>query len=308
MKEIDVVIPVFNSEASIKDLVGSLLDSEIRAQYGIKIILVNDGSVDQSLEICLKLAQSFPNITVIDLMQNYGQHAALFAGIANSNSEFILTMDDDGQHLPSTIPLLLSELREDIDVVYGVALAEEHSHLRNWSSKILKYGVFRLLNIENSQETSAFRLIRRRVFLEVNLKNMASGFLEVLIQWNTNRIKSIRVPMNKRLEGKSNYSFFKLAKMAFSMITSYSVRPLRLAVVFGLVSFLGLTFSILIFSLQLFPAKISCEFIAFLIFGFSTLELIALGILGEYLGKVHQMGIGKPLYQIRSITNSRPSA
>jgi undecaprenyl-phosphate 4-deoxy-4-formamido-L-arabinose transferase len=132
---------------------------------------------------------------------------------------------------------------------------------------------------------------------------MAPGFLEVLIQWNTNRIISVKVPMNKRLEGKSNYSFYKLTKMALNMITSYSVRPLRLAIVLGLVGFLGFSFLILITSAQLITSRLSNGVLSFLVIGFGSLELISLGILGEYLGKVHQMVLGKPLYQIRSITN-----
>ena len=303
MKKIDVVIPVFNAENSIASLIYSILDSEIQAEYELELILVNDGSIDNSLEICLKLAQKFENITVIDLMQNYGQNPAIFAGIANSNSDYILTMDDDGQHLPSTFPLLLNKLNEEIDVVYGIAIDEEHNIWRNWSSKLLKQWVFGALNIKKSKETSALRLIRRKVFSGVDFEKMASGFLEVLIQWNTNRIASVKVPMNKRLEGKSNYSFYKLIKLALGMITSYSVRPLRLATILGLVGFLGFSFLILIVSAQLITNRLSNGVLSFLVIGFGSLQLISLGILGEYLGKVHQMVLGKPLYQIRSITN-----
>jgi glycosyltransferase involved in cell wall biosynthesis len=304
MKSLDVIIPVYNSEKTIGPLIQSILSEKYLEKYQFGIILVNDGSKDESLKVCENFVATYGQIMLIDLMKNYGQHSAIFAGISHSKAELLITMDDDGQHLPGSIPMLLDALTPDVDVVYGVAEQDEHSLARNLGSKCLKGLVFRGLGIKNSSETSAFRAIRAEVLKGIEFVGLPSGILEVAINWNTNRIKSIKVPMATRKIGKSNYSYYKLFKFAIAMLTSYSTRPLKLATFLG---FLGFVFSLSLAVYYMFFALTG----RIIVEGFSTLvilismlgsvQLITLGIFGEYLGKVHEKNIGKPLYVVRDV-------
>jgi len=308
MQTLDIIIPVYNSAKTLPKLLEELLNVSSFQKYDLGIILINDGSVDSSLEVCRTFAASNPKISVVDLMKNYGQHPAIFAGINISQAELIVTMDDDGQHLPSTVPLLLAELTSEIDIVYGVAAKDEHSWFRNLLSKQLKSIIFRGLGIQSSKKTSAFRAIRSDLFREVNWSNLSSGILEVAVSWNTTRIKAIEVPMERRKVGKSNYSIYKLLKFAIAMLISYSIRPLRVATVLG---FVGFAFGLTLTTYYFFASVVNevkvegFATLAILISFFGSIQLITLGIIGEYLGKVHERNIGKPQFVIRSITSSR---
>ena len=308
MKRLDIIIPVFNSEDTIGTLLQGILDERKLEHYHVGIILVNDGSVDGSLSVCNSWAATHSQITVIDLMKNYGQHSAIFAGISHSSAELLVTMDDDGQHLPGSIPPLLDALSPDVDVVYGIAEVDEHSWSRNLGARFLKGLVFRGLGIKNSSTTSAFRVIRAKVFSGIEFAGLSSGILEVAINWNTDRIKSIEVPMNFRKIGKSNYSFYKLFKFAIAMVTSYSTRPLRFATLLGI---LGFMFSLFLMGFYMFFAlagRVKVDGFSTLVILISLLgsvQLITLGIIGEYLGKVHEKNIGKPVFVVREVRNSR---
>lgn len=308
MKRLDIIIPVYNSEKTIGTLLQSLLAEKNLKIYDLGIILVNDGSNDDSLKVCGSFVESHPNTMVIDLMKNYGQHSALFAGISHSTAEIIVTMDDDGQHLPSSISSLLVALTPDVDVVYGIAQEDEHSWSRNLGSRLFKGLVFRGLGIKDSSRTSAFRAIRAKVFKGIDLTDLSSGILEVAINWNTSRIKSIEVPMNLRKIGKSNYSYYKLFKFAIAMLTSYSTRPLRFATLVGVIGFvfsLSLSGYYLYFALSGGVKVEGFSTLVILISLLGSIQLITLGIIGEYLGKVHEKNIGKPIFVVRDIKSKK---
>lgn len=308
MKSLDIIIPVYNSEKTIGTIIQEILNQKALECYQLGIILINDGSKDSSLSVCETFATSCSNIMVIDLMKNYGQHSAIFAGISHSSADIIVTMDDDGQHLPETIPMLLEGLTPEVDVVYGLAEQDEHSWTRNLTSKVFKGIVFRGLGIKNSNKTSAFRAIRTKIFSGIEFTGLSSGILEVAINWNTSRIRNIKVPMNHREIGKSNYNFYSLLKFATAMLTSYSTRPLKLATFLG---FLGFLFSSIFLIYNIYIALTSdvkvdgFPTLVILISLLGSVQLITLGIIGEYLGKVHERNIGKPLFVIRDIKNLR---
>jgi len=308
MTRLDIIIPVFNSERTIGSLLQGILDDKKLDKYQVGIILVNDGSEDGSLNVCESWAVANSQIVVIDLMKNYGQHSAIFAGISHSTAELLVTMDDDGQHLPESITSLLDALTADVDVVYGIAEEDEHSWSRNLGSRFAKGLVFRGLGIKNSSKTSAFRAMRAKVFNGIEFTGLSSGILEVAINWNTGRIKSIEVPMNLRKIGKSNYSFYKLVKFAIAMLTSYSTRPLRFATLLGI---LGFIFSLFLTGYYFFHAltgEVKVEgfsSLAILISLLGSVQLITLGIIGEYLGKVHEKNIGKPVFVVRNVKNAK---
>jgi undecaprenyl-phosphate 4-deoxy-4-formamido-L-arabinose transferase len=304
MNKLDVIIPVYNSERSVGSIIQELVDSKELRKFEYKVLLVNDGSTDRSLEICRSFAASNSQIIVIDLMRNYGQHAAIFAGIFHSHADLIVTMDDDGQHLVSEIKVLIEKMNNEFDVVYGIPNKGEHGILRNAASAFFKSVLFRTLGIKDSRQTSAFRLVRKQVLNGLDFSSMSTGILDVAIHWNTSRIGWTKVEMRKRTFGKSSYSFFRLAKLGLGMLTSYSIRPLKLATIIGLSGFvLSSVFAAGILILNLM-GKISVPgftTIAILVSILSSVQLVTLGILGEYIGNIHQRSISKPTYTVRTI-------
>jgi undecaprenyl-phosphate 4-deoxy-4-formamido-L-arabinose transferase len=299
---LDIIIPVYNSSKYLGELLESILAQDCYKGLEVRIILVNDGSQDDTLEVCQSFSKKHAEIITLDLMRNFGQHAAIFAGLSVSNSDLILTMDDDGQHPPDSIPRMLASMDKDTDVVYGVAETEEHTHLRNFFSKSFKWLIFRLLGVKNARKVSAFRLIRSEVLKSNNSVNFNSVILDVVIHWNTTRIIAIDVPMNKRRYGDSNYNFLKLMKLSGNAISSYSTRPLRIASLLGLVSFASSTMIFLLIFIRYVLGDIQVPgfaTIALLVTSIGSVQLVTLGIFGEYLGNIHQKAIGKPHYLIR---------
>jgi undecaprenyl-phosphate 4-deoxy-4-formamido-L-arabinose transferase len=303
--KLDVIIPVFNSHTTIGPLLDEILSLEFLKRYELGIILVNDASTDSSLAVCNSYNSKHPFIKVLNLSRNYGQHSAIFAGLSKSKADLILTMDDDGQHMPTTIKTLLDQMSDDIDVIYGIPETEAHTRFRNFSSRLLKRILFSMFGFQNARHTSAFRLIRREIFGSVNFESLTSGFLEVVIDWNTEKVKWVSVPMSRRVLGKSNYTFRKLFRMATNMVTSYSTKPLRIATFIGFIGFL-LSFGLSCFYLyKAFNQEIQVDGYASLIVLVGLLgsvQLITLGILGEYLGKIHERSTGKPNFFIRNFS------
>jgi undecaprenyl-phosphate 4-deoxy-4-formamido-L-arabinose transferase len=304
VQSLDIIIPVYNSEKTIGRIVDQIVSSDLNLIYNVKVILVNDGSTDGSLSVCRKLSFSYEQVLLVDLMRNFGQHSAIFAGLSQSAADFVITMDDDGQHLVSEISTLMSKLNDKTDVVYGIANIEEHGFLRNASSNLFKSMLFRTLGIQNSREISAFRLIRKETLSGIDFTRLSSGILDVVLHWNTSRITFTKVKMQKRNLGKSSYSYPKLIKFALGMLTSYSIRPLRAASLFGLVGFfLSGAFAVSLYVRYLFGDITTPGFatIAILVSMLGSVQLVTLGILGEYLGVIHQRSIGKPIYAIREV-------
>jgi glycosyltransferase involved in cell wall biosynthesis len=252
----------------------------------------------------LKLAARHSNILVVDLLRNYGQHAAIFAGIAHSTATYVVTMDDDGQHPPESVLSLLNAMEEDIDVVYGVAIKEEHSIFRNFSSRVVKSLIFKLLGIQNAKKISAFRLIRSEILKPYNFSELTTGVIDVAINWNTERTVSVPVNFMKRQAGRSNYTLFKLISFAFNMIINYSTRPLKVATLSGVIGFFASSALSIVLLLKWAFGGITVPgftTIALSVLIFGSVQLITLGVIGEYVGKIHEKSIGRPLFAVRKI-------
>ena len=265
-----------------------------------------DGSPDNTIYIAKELALSNSEVRAIELSKNFGQHAALFAGISQARGELILTMDDDGQHTPSGVETLLNTLTPDLDVVYGISDRDEHKFFRNFTSRFAKTFIFRVLGIENARHISAFRLLRQNVISNVEFSSLSRGTLDVIINWNTNKISWTEVRMIQRPQGKSNYRLVGLIRFAFDMITNYSTRPLRFATIFGTFGFL-LTGAFAVFvGVASITGNIKVPGYAsmiILISALGSIQLLTLGVVGEYLGKIHEKSSNRPNFNIRQIWN-----
>jgi glycosyltransferase involved in cell wall biosynthesis len=302
---ISIVIPVYNSSLSLPDLITQLNYVLTGLTDRYELILVNDGSRDASWETICELSKAHPWVHGINLMRNYGQHNALLCGIRTAAHEIIVTMDDDLQHPPGEIYHLLDRLKEGFDVVYGSPNSEQHGLWRDLASQITKLALSSAMGIDTARKVSAFRAFRTSLREAFHLYQGPYVSIDVLLTWGTNRFSSVDVRHQPRQAGQSNYTFRKLVSHALNMMTGFSTLPLRFA---SMVGFFFASFGIVILiyvigryliqggSVPGFP------FLASIITLFSGAQLFALGIIGEYLARMHFRMMDKPTYAIREQT------
>jgi undecaprenyl-phosphate 4-deoxy-4-formamido-L-arabinose transferase len=303
-----VVVPAYRSAASLPELVRGLepVLGATTAQY--ELILVDDGSSDATWDVIEELAQGRDWIKGVRLMRNYGQHNALLCGIRRARYELILTMDDDLQHPPEEIPKLLDQLGPETDVVYGTPAVEQHGLWRDIATQVTKFALQSAMGAPIARKAGAFRLFRTQLRDAFATYDAPYVSVDVLLTWATTRFDAIKVRHQPRALGVSNYTFRKLVVHALNMLTGFSTWPLRLASMIGffftLVGTLALFYVIGRFlitggSVPGFP------FLASMIAIFSGAQLFALGIMGEYLGRMHARSMQQPTYTVRAIAERR---
>jgi glycosyltransferase involved in cell wall biosynthesis len=298
---ISVVIPVYNSEASLASLAGKLADVLPRVAGGFEVILVNDGSRDKSGKIAGQLAGRYDWIRVIDLMRNYGQHCALLCGIRAARFATVVTMDDDLQNPPEEIPKLLERLDQGFDVVYGTPRKEGHNLWRRLASWATKVALQSAMGAETARQTSAFRAFR------TDLRDAFAAYrspfvsVDVLLTWGTTRFDAVQVRHDPRRLGSSTYTFRKLMAHALTMMTGFSAVPLQLASVMGF-ALTGFGLVVLAYVLGRYLIQGGSvpgfPFLASLIAIFSGAQMFALGIIGEYLIRIHFRLMDRPSYVV----------
>ena len=298
---ITVVIPVYGSESVLPTLIDRLGPVLMACAGEFEVLLVNDGSRDGSWLVIEQLAARFSWIRGICLMRNYGQHNALLAGIRAARFETIVTMDDDLQHPPEELPKLLERLNVGYDVVYGTPEREQHGWLRDIASVVTKVALKSAMGAETARFVSAWRVFRTH--LRDAFANYHSPFvsIDVLLTWGTTRFTFVRVRHDERTVGKSNYTFTKLLRHALNMMTGFSVLPLQLASVVGFgFTLFGLGVLVYVVGKYLLHGTTVAgfPFLASIIALFSGAQLFSLGIIGEYLARIHFRTMDKPSYSI----------
>jgi glycosyltransferase involved in cell wall biosynthesis len=299
-RALSVVVPVYNSEGSL----ATLADRVGRALAGTdyELVLVNDGSADGSWDRIEELAASDERVRGIDLMRNYGQHNALLAGVRAAEGELVVTIDDDLQNPPEEIPKLLAEIARGNDVVYGTATEPHYGLWRGLATRMTKLALRGAIGNEIAGKVSAFRAFR------ANLRDAFADYagphvsIDVLLSWGARRYGWVPVAHHARGEGRSSYTFGKLATHALNVLTGFSTRPLRIASLIGLAfTLLGLVVLVVVLvsyavrggSVPGFP------FLASMIAIFSGAQLLTLGIFGEYLARMHVRVMDRPPYTVR---------
>jgi glycosyltransferase involved in cell wall biosynthesis len=244
------------------------------------------------------------------MMRNYGQHNALLCGIRQARYAHIATMDDDLQNPPEELPAMLRKLEERFDVVYGVPAKERHGLLRDIASQVTKLALQSAMGAETARNVSAFRLFRtdlRRAFASYSSPYVS---IDVLLTWATRRFGAVRVRHERRAAGVSNYTVMKLVVHAMNMMTGFSTLPLQVASIIG---FLFTVFGFAVLALVLVRYMLSPEvapgfpFLASVIAIFSGAQLFALGIMGEYIARIHSRTMDRPAYTVRSHTREPQS-
>jgi undecaprenyl-phosphate 4-deoxy-4-formamido-L-arabinose transferase len=305
---LSIVVPVFNSEGSLPLLIREL--EAALSGTGREIVMVNDGSADRSWDVIRELARRNPTIRGINLMRNYGQHNALLAGIRSARGEIIVTMDDDLQHPAEEIAKLLAELSKGFDVVYGTAERMRHSALRNLAAWITKIVLQKAIGAETARRVSAFRVLRtdlRRAFEDYRSPYVS---IDVLLTWATSKFSFVQVSHRPREIGRSNYDFRALTRHAMTMVTGFSTLPLRLASVTGFCfTLLGLAVLVYVVAVYFLLGRAvpGFAFLASIVAIFSGAQLFSLGIMGEYLARIHLRMIERPTYVIEASTGESSS-
>jgi glycosyltransferase involved in cell wall biosynthesis len=301
-RRISVIVPVYRSEAILPELVRRL-DSVLRAAAdSFELILVNDCSPDGSWSVISQLVQEYGWVRGINLMRNYGQHNALLCGIRAARYEVIVTMDDDLQHPPEEIPRLLERLADGYDVVYGTPAQEQHGWGRDFSSWATKVALQNVMGAEIARQVCAFRAFRSQVANAFAHYEGSFVSIDVLLTWGTNRFAAVPVNHAPRKQGASGYTFRKLMTHAMNMMTGFSTLPLQMASLIGFVFTLFGLFVLAYVVGRYFvygnPVP-GFPFLASIVALFSGAQLFALGIIGEYLARMHFRSMQKPPYVVR---------
>lgn len=303
MESVSVIIPVYNSHGSLPILIEQLHEVLAASYKEYEVLLVNDGSQDESWKLIQEFMKKYPWLHGIDLMRNYGQHNALLCGIRQAQYEIIVTLDDDLQNPPEEIPLLTNKLiREGCDVVYGTPREQQHGFLRDLASRITKVSLKSVMGVEAAQNASPFRAFRTAIREAFSQYDGSFVSIDVLLSWGASRFSFQPVSHKRRAIGASNYTFSKLLRHALDMITGFSVLPLQIA------SFLGFGFTIFGAAILVYvfinylihgSAVPGFAFLASIIAIFSGAQLLAIGIIGEYLARMHFRTLGRPPYKVR---------
>lgn len=299
---VSVVVPTYKSPTTLAELVARIAAVNL-GEY--EVIVVDDGNDDSTWSEILQLSQTNSSVIGLRLGRNYGQHSAILAGVRRAKFSQIVTLDDDLQNPPEDIPKLLAELKPGVDVVYGVSSEVRQNLFRRFTSKFTKAVFAKVLGFKSAISISSFRAFRAQ------LKEGFAGdlgphvSLDALLTWSTSRFSTVEVSHHPRRVGKSNYSLGKLIRFMLDTATSYSTRPLRLATTIGFITTLfGLLMLIWVVGNAVFVGDSvpGFPFLAASIAVFSGVQLVVLGILGEYLGKIHFRAMNKPTFSVSETT------
>jgi glycosyltransferase involved in cell wall biosynthesis len=304
--DVSIVIPCYRSEQTLPQLTERIQETMRAAGVSFELVLVEDGSPDGTWNAIQELAGQHPFVRGIRLMRNYGQHNALLCGIRAARGGIIVTLDDDLQNPPEEMPRLLSKLGEGYDVVYGTPQREAHGILRDFASQLTKFVLQNSMGAATARNVSAYRAFRARLrdaFAEYRGSFVS---IDVLLTWGGARFTAIPVKNDPRTIGVSNYTLYKLISHALNMMTGFGTAPLQLASLLGFLFTLvgGATFLYVIGRYMVSGSPVQgFPFLASAIAIFSGVQLFALGIMGEYLARIHARTMDRPSFAVDSTTD-----
>lgn len=298
---LSIVVPVYRGGKLIEPLVSELTRTLPSFTNRYEIILVNDGSPDNSWEVLRRLAHEHENVRSICLMRNYGQYNATLCGVRAARYEVTVTMDQDLQHRPEDIPVLLEKLEEGYDVVYGAPKKLPQGVVRNILTATTKRILASIMGVPTVRNISSFRAFRTQLRSAFGSTESTSLTIDVLLSWGTSRFITVQVDIGEA--HASNYNFFSLVKVALLILTGYSTKPLRLASWIGfLMTLFGLGIFVYVVVIYFTAGSLpGFPFLASIIALFNGMQMFALGIFGEYLARMFERSMGRPAYVISEI-------
>jgi len=302
MRLISFVIPVYNGAKMVEQLHQQLLPvAKSLGKY--EMIFVDDGSTDGSYAILKKLQAKDPNVCAVELSRNFGQHNATLAGLSCAHGEFIVTLDQDLQNPPEEIPRMVEKLAEGFDVVYGLPEERAHNFFRNITSDFSKWISRKILTTALKGNFSSFRILKKWVGDEIVKYNSSYTYIDGLISWTTTNIGGITV-RNDKSDFESHYTLLRLINHGLNLLVNFSIKPLQIASMLGLVSaFAGLIGAAVVIAQKiLYGVPVqgwTSIMVAVLVIG--GMQIVFLGLIGEYTGRILMNSNNSPKFVIREI-------
>ena len=307
---LSIVVPVYRGAATVGMLVAAL--SELHPAGGIEIVLVNDGSPDNSGEVCRRLAaEASVPLTYVEHARNFGEHNAVMSGLRVARGQYVITMDDDLQNPPEEVLKLYDHARlGGFDVVYTRYAVKEHEGWRNLGSRFANWVADLLIDKPRGLYLSSFRCMSALVVREITRYAGPYPYIDGLIMQVTQRIDSIEVRHLKRVEGRSNYTLRRLVRLWLNLATNFSLLPVRIATFAGLaMGILGVVAAFLVIVEAMMgetPSGWASTMTVTLLI--SGVQLLILGVLGEYVGRSFLSANGTPQGVVREIVRARPAS
>jgi len=303
---ISIVIPCYNSEKSIEELVSRIKQVEENNNYKFQIILVNDCSADNTIEVLKSLSKKFEGIKVVDMLFNVGQFMATICGFEHAEGKYVMTMDDDMQHPPEEIPKLITAITEnnDYDFISGVFDKKKHNFFRNFGSWLVHRIDRIVFQKPRDMQFTAFRIVKKEVADALVDHQTMYPLIDPLLIKITKRVKNVPVSHQDRKHGKSNYNLFSLMRLTFTHVLNFSTLPLKIISFAGLgVFIMSILISIFYFLRYIFGYITVPGWVTnvLLINFFGGLILFTLGIIGQYLIRIMYEVKGFPRYKVRNI-------
>lgn len=302
---LSIVVPIYCGEKTVGPLVHTLADC-LAGLYDLEIVLVNDGSPDHSDEVCRELALRFGFVKFLNLSRNFSEHNAVMAGLNHCTGDYVVIMDDDFQNPPSEVAKLVSEIQKGYDVVYSYYEVKQHHFLRNLGSRLNHWCAALLLDKPRNLYLSSFKALNRFVVGELIKYDGPYPYIDGLVLRFTRNYSQVLVAHEPRREGRSGYTLRKLISLYLNMFTNFSILPLRLASFAGLISsvaglVVAAVFVIDKLSHPELPSGWASMIVSLFIIG--GIQLFALGMIGEYLGRLFLKDTGRPQFVIRERLN-----
>ncbi len=305
MKELSIIIPVYNSESTIVEL-SERISNVFGTYNNFEIIFVNDGSIDSSYNICKKLSEKNEHIKFISFYKNYGQTSAILAGLKEASGKVCIVMDDDLQNPPEEIPKLIDELNKGYDFIFGIPKKIQQNLFRILGSKFTLKISELMFGKPKDIYPSSFLALKNDIAQQIINYDGPYPYVSGLIFRITGNGKNVTVKQDPRKIGKSQYSITRLLKLWLSGFTNFSVLPLRVASIAGtIISLLGFIFIAVLIVQKIFFDKFLEGWTSLLgaILLFSGIQLLALGLLGEYVGRIFMLLNKTPQYSVKEKYN-----
>ncbi|MEK7495313.1 MAG: glycosyltransferase family 2 protein [Patescibacteria group bacterium] len=303
---LSIIIPVFNEEQNVEPLIKHV--KSVAEKYSYEIIFVDDGSTDKTTSIIKKQSEKNKNIKLISFYRNFGHQMALVAGYEVAHGDCVITIDADLQDPPEIIPQMIKKWQAGAKIVYA---KRNERQGENFFKKFSASVFYQLINFLSDtiipQEVGDFRLLDKQVVNFLNNLHERPSFLRGIVSWGGFPTDYVYFKRDKRFSGQTHYGFFKMLNFALEGITSFSVKPLRMATYFGFMSgvlgFLGIIYELIrkAISPQSFVIGWAGLFTAIMFLG--GIQLITIGIIGEYIGKIYQEVQKRPKYLIQEKIN-----
>jgi polyisoprenyl-phosphate glycosyltransferase len=295
--KLSICIPVYNGASTITALVDECRKS-LASRYGLEFVLVNDFSQDNSDVVCKALASGGNDVKYISLRKNFGEHNAVMCALNYASGDYMVIIDDDFQNPPSEINALVEEARKGYDVVYSRYSEKQHSWFRNLGSRFANW----LLDKPADLYLSSFKVISRALANQLVLYKGPSPYIDGLILRETRSISSMLVVHAQRRDGRSNYTLAKLVSLWLNMFINFSIKPLRFFALFGLVvTLFSFVASVLFIIQKLLEPELQMGWTSVMvsILFFAGVQIVFLGLIGEYIGKHYLHANGTPQWAVK---------